>query len=161
MKKIRVNTESLISALFLLGYEKVDAVLYMLVLGAIKTTDNKLKITDLELDFSIDDSLSNVLSNCIKPCTAVIIELKEGYDLNTDVSSFNYLKEGTITLYDYINNSNNNSLATYIDNYINMEEIIRKKMSILGDKGIPSNAKLYSEKEKEIINNQKKKIKHI
>jgi hypothetical protein len=168
MRKIKVNTESLISALFLLGYDKVDALLYTLVLGATRIAYNKLDKTKMyELDFMVDDTLSRVFDNCIKSNPITMVELKDGYSMNTDVSKYCNLKDGTITFGEYISNDNNTLLAFFIKNNVNMEEVVCTKVCRLGINNISNFSSMFSEKEKNIVeekmsivmDNQKKKIK--
>lgn len=168
MRKVRVNTEALVSALLLLGFDKIDALLYTYVLGSLKSTyNNERKNMMYEFDFFVDDSLSRVMSNCIKPNPTMVIELKDGIDLDTDVSRFCNLKDDTISLGEYIDNSNNRLLATFIEGRLNIEEIVCFKVRRLGIENINNFASLFSIKEKEIIErkmnikvgNQKKKIK--
>lgn len=168
MRKIKVNTEAVISALFLLGYDKVDALLYTFVLGAMKNAYNKLGRTKMyDLDFVVDDSLSRVFDNCIKSNSITVVELKDEYNMDTDVSKYCNLKEGTITFLEYIDNANNRFLAFFIENNINMEELVCEKVRRLGINNIRNFSSMFSDKEKKIVeekmsivmDNQKKKIK--
>ena len=166
MEKIIVNTETIISSLFLLGFDKVDSVLFTLIQGNIKSILSK-KYYDIEFNntfynceliFASDKPFSHVFEKCIDD-NGVYFSLSEKYSLDTDVSKYLGLEDYMYTLREYLGRNNNaRLLSILINDYIDMSEIVKIKLNQVGRENI----ELFSKKELEIISNltsyQKKKL---
>ena len=74
MATIKINTQNILSALFLLGYDKVDAYMFTAMMGELsnKSKNNEKSLCTLynekyecDLEFTEDDSFDNIFSKCI------------------------------------------------------------------------------------------------
>ena len=72
----KINTESLISSLFILGFNQVDPVLFTYTLG-------KLSLDDKEKQFSFEEQESSIVFKKYVDCDGVVCKLKDGVTLDT------------------------------------------------------------------------------
>ena len=134
----KINTEELISSLLLLGFEKVDLILYTQTLGRLVIDNQTLKI------FEFDDHAFSDTFNKYVEYDEGVYKLKEGYSLDTNIK----VGKKDILLKDLLHT--NKRLITYL-NLLDFEEIIFKKITLLEDKSISTLPNYFSNKEKEII----------
>lgn len=135
----KINPENLITALILTGFEKVDSILMTFTLGHLTKDNDLLK----EFEFK-GEKMSRTFNDFI------IFEngsyrIKEGFDLNTNISSD---KEKECPLKNILHT--NNKLLNYIG-ILDFTSIISKKIESIGYNRIKDYEYLFSEKEKQII----------
>lgn len=125
----KINSEIIISSLFMIGFDKVDTLLYINVVEQI----DKFKIFEFT-----DDKRSDIFKKYIE-FNGICYKLKDNVSLNNDIE---------LPLYKELRT--NNLLIKYL-NELNYEEIIIKKIMFLGIDKIKHYNMLFSNKEKEII----------
>ena len=115
----KINSEILISSLFNLGFDKVDAALFTHTLGKISVAHGSEKFA-----FE-DDKFSDTFEKYVT-YDGFVFKLKEGYTLNTNVSQIDGfvrpIKEVLRT---------NKCLMDYLNN-LDFREIVLKKAQLYG-----------------------------
>ena len=125
MKKI--NTEELLIVLFRYGFERIDPVLYTLVLEKVVLENAKTQ----EYEISFEEPLGELISDRVEK-----------------VNSIYKLKENQVSKELWFKYHSNDRLYKYIES-LNFEEIISKKVNTYGPQGI--NNTNFSKKEIDII----------
>ena len=135
----KINTEILVSSLFAIGFDKVDALLYTYTLGQLSIDNQKLQL------FEFENSETNQIFNEYVDYDGIIFKLKDGITLETNVSHVeNYswpLKKALYT---------NKKLIEYLSR-LDFRKMILKKIESLGVDKIDSFDLLFSNKEKEMM----------
>ena len=134
----KINSEILISSLFMLGFDQVDSLLYTYTLGKIMTENTQLKLFEFK-----DEKTSQIFNEYIEYDNNKF-KFKNGCDLNTIVLYHNI----DLPLYKALNI--NSILVEYLKT-LDFKEIIVKKIMALGTDRINNYKELFSHKEKEII----------
>lgn len=147
----KINTESIISSLFILGFDKVDSILYTYLLGKLTIDNQKLDIFYFE-----EESFSELFTRYVD-YTNSVFKIKEGYTLDTDISP---VKKYNYTLRSLF--SRNTKLIDYLSN-IDLSEIIVKKLKSYNLTEQDNLEQVFSTKEidfikKLVIVNSKEKI---
>ena len=160
MLKIKARTENILSSLFILGYDKIDAYMYTTILGKLNSECNKDDVIIYrpmgeqeyycELEYKEDKKLSDAFLSCIDNHYGGY-KLKDENSMNTNVAPFLGLNGVDYSFKNYICSTNNKLLANYINKKINMEEIIVKKINAYGVANIKNYPDLFCNKEKEIM----------
>ena len=135
----KINTEILVSSLFAIGFDKVDALLYTYTLGQLSIDNQKLQL------FEFEDSKTYQLFNKYVDYDGIIFKLKEGLTLETNVSS---VENHVWPLYKVLRT--NKKLIEYLSE-LDFRKIIIKKIESLGVDRIDNFDLLFSNKEKEIM----------
>ncbi len=156
MLNVYVKTESIISSLFLLGFDKVDPYLVAMLSGAIYTQKRDVSFYAVEIKGEKHSCiLKEAHSDELSPVFNKYFEfngtysIKDGYTLDSKIKI--NLFYGEYSLRDYLNSTNNIALAAYITNYIDLESIMDKKVKAIGFDKIKGVSHLFSNKEKEYI----------
>lgn len=110
----KINTESIISSLFVLGFDKVDSILYTYILGKLIIDNQTLELFKFE-----DKPLSNLFIKYVE-IDNTGFKIKEEYKLKTNISP---IKEYNWTLRDLF--SKNIKLISYLNN-LDYNEIINQ-----------------------------------
>ena len=76
----KINTETLVSSLFVIGFDKVDALLYTYTLGQLSLDNQKLQL------FKFEDSSMSQKFNDYVDYDGITFKLKEGLTLKTNIS---------------------------------------------------------------------------
>lgn len=135
----KINTEILISSLFIIGFDKVDSVLYTYTLGQLSIDNSKLQM------FEFEESETSQKFNEFVDYDGRIFKLKDGISLEMNVSpAGNYVCPLKKAL------STNKKLIKYLSQ-LDFRKIIIKKIQSLGVDRIDSFDLLFSNKEKEIM----------
>lgn len=135
----KINTEILVSSLFVIGFDKVDALLYTYTLGQLSLDNQKLQLFELE-----DSSMSQKFNDYVD-YDGITFKLKEGITLETNISPLeNYDIPLEKALY------TNEKLIEYLSK-LDFRKIIIKKIETLGVDKINTFDLLFSNKEKEIM----------
>ena len=138
-----ISTEDIVKSLFAMGFEKVDTVLFGLVIATTKFEENGFKFSDLPFT-QIFLKYMNY--------DGVIFTFKEGVTLDTEITiSKNH--SWTIRRL-FIHNTLINYLST-----LDFKDIVLRKIKYLGEEKLEEFDYLFSEKEKklapEYFNNMK------
>lgn len=138
-----ISTEDIVKSLFAMGFEKVDTVLFGLVIATTKFEGNGFKFSDLPFT-QIFLKYMNY--------DGVIFTFKEGVTLDTEITiSKNH--SWTIRRL-FIHNTLINYLST-----LDFKDIVLRKIKYLGEEKLEEFDYLFSEKEKklapEYFNNMK------
>ena len=149
----KISFEILISALFNLGFDKVDPVLFTYTLG-------KLLLEDVEHQFIYGPENTSIGFNKYVDCSGIAIKIKDGYTLDTNVSPRDSM---IIPLRKTLFKSK--KLLSYLENF-DFDEIVSKKANAYGvtiaDK---APKELFSEKEigilKKLLANQNSENKKL
>ena len=127
-----ISTEDIVKSLFAMGFEKVDTVLFGLVLATTKFEENGFKFSDLPFT-QIFLKYMNY--------DGVIFTFKEGVTLDTEITiSKNH--SWTIRRL-FIHNTLINYLST-----LDFKDIVLRKIKYLGEEKLEEFDYLFSEKEK-------------
>lgn len=137
----RINTEILVSSLFVIGFDKVDAFLYTYTLGQLSIDNNKLQI------FEFEESETSQKFNEFVDYDGIIFKLKDGISLETNVSP---VENRVWPLGKAL--QTNKKLIEYLSQ-LDFRKIIIKKIESLGVDRIDSFDLLFSNKEKKIMYN--------
>lgn len=146
MEKI-ISSEDLISSLLVLGFERVDPLLYSLVLGNIYF-EQKEKFRFEEKEYSVQFKQ-------FVECDEVFYKLKDGLFMDTDTG---LLENKIITIEKFLS-AGNRELINYLKK-MDFKDVILRKKEILGITSIEEAKDLFSKKEREILTETEKKI-HI
>lgn len=132
-----INTEIVVSSLFNVGFDKVDAVLFTFVLAKISMDDKKHL-------FRFKDQKTSLIFDKYVDYNGLIFKLKNGFQIDTNVSQkegFNIpLGKALIT---------NRYLIKYLNN-LDFSEIVLKKAELYGMQNIDDST--FSHKELKILN---------
>ena len=127
-----ISTEDIVKSLFAMGFEKVDTVLFGLVIATTKFEENGFKFSDLPFT-QIFLKYMNY--------DGVIFTFKEGVTLDTEITiSKNH--SWTIRRL-FIHNTLINYLST-----LDFKDIVLRKIKYLGEEKLEEFHYLFSEKEK-------------
>lgn len=135
----KISFEMLVSAIFNLGFDKIDPVLFTYILG-------KISIEDKEHQFVYEMQDTSVGFNKYVDSSSGVIKIKDGYTLNTNVSLNNSMVIPVRKIF-----FSNKKLLSYLENF-DFKEIILKKAEAYGI--ISSNQApldFFSEKEISIL----------
>ena len=135
----KINTETLVSSLFVIGFDKVDALLYTYTLGQLSLDNQKLQL------FKFEDSSMSQEFNDYVDYDGITFKLKEGLTLKTNISP---LENYDIPLEKALHT--NEKLIEYLSK-LDFRKIIIKKIETLGVDKIISFYLLFSNEEKEIM----------
>jgi len=144
--KIKVNTENLLSALIILGYDKIDSFTFTAIMANMNLFDS-----EYEIEFVKDSELSKPFLYCVDSNIPFMYSIKENCNLSTNVSSAMKLNGIEYTFKEYISSPNNVLLAEFIDKYIDLKMIIIRKLITYGVDNINNFPHLFCDKEKNII----------
>ena len=129
-----ISTEDIVKSLFAMGFEKVDTVLFGLVIATTKFEENGFKFSDLPFT-QIFLKYMNY--------DGVIFTFKEGVTLDTEITiSKNH--SWTIRRL-FIHNTLINYLST-----LDFKDIVLRKIKYLGEEKLEEFDYLFSEKEKKL-----------
>lgn len=147
-----INTEILVSSLFAVGFDKVDAALFTYTLG-------KLSMDDKNNTFTFEDKETSEVFNKYIDYDGFVFKLKEGYLFNTNVSPS---ERHIIPLSKALHV--NKKLIEYLNN-LDFSEIVLKKaeeygMDSLIENGEEVNTDLFSKKELDILKGIKQRKIH-
>lgn len=155
MINVYVDTESLICSLFLLGYDRFDSTLCTMVLGYIYKNLHNVKFFQADINGETykcqlktrgSDSLSEIFEKCVD--FGLVCKIKEGYTLDSVISSKHFFEE--FTLRKFFSSVNNLALASYIQQFVDIEEIMGKKETLSGLNEIENTSSAFVEKGYEI-----------
>ena len=135
----KINTEILVSSLFAIGFDKVDALLYTYTLGQLSIDNQQLQL------FEFEDSETHQIFNKYVDYDGITFKLKDGITLDT-MASYNDKKFYPLRKMLNINRR----LIEYLSG-LDFRKIILKKIESLGADRLDSFDLLFSDKEKEII----------
>ena len=133
----KINTEMLVSSLFVLGFDKVDPILFTYTLG-------KLSIDNIN-DFKFDDSETSQLFAKYVECNEGVFSLKKGISLDTVADP---MLDGEWTLRRAL--STNKELLQSLKDF-DFKEIVMKKVDSIGLDRMDQLDYLFSNKEKTLI----------
>ncbi len=136
----KINSEKIISALFLLGFDKVDVLLYMCVLAKF-TLDNQI-----EERFTLEDEDFSFLFCQNIEFNGKVLEIKGNEGLDTTVMVIDGKPYSLRRMLKC-----NEKLLDQIKK-LDFEEIIRRKINIMGEDKVYIYRKFFSSKEIDIIN---------
>lgn len=134
-----INTEALIGSLFIIGFDKVDPILYTYTLARLTIDNQKIKIFHFE-----EKELSSTFNKYVDS-SGLFFKLKEGYTLDTNVSP---IKDYNWTLRNLFNK--NTDLIEYLRSF-DFSEIVAKKMELFGIECKEQLDSIFSSKEIELI----------
>ena len=135
----KINTEILVSSLFAIGFDKVDALLYTYTLGQLSIDNQQLQL------FEFEDEETHQIFNKYVDYDGIIFKLKDGITLDTMAS---YNDEKFYPLRKMLNT--NSRLIEYLSG-LDFRKIIIKKIEALGVDRLDSFDLLFSNREKEIM----------
>lgn len=147
----KINSEILISTLFLIGFDRVDSLLFKYVLG-------KLSIDNIEKkDFIFEDEELSGTFNQYVDFNGSFYSLKNNYSLDTNVP----LVSGSSKILSLRKVININEKLLMYFNSIDFTTIISRKVNDIGYNNLKDFDYLFSEKEKQIIFNKSEDIAHL
>jgi hypothetical protein len=139
----KINTESLISSLFILGFDQVDPVLFTYTLG-------KLSLDDKEKQFYFEEQEPSIVFKKYVDYEEVVCKLKDGLTLDSMAS---YNDEVFYPLRKMLNS--NKSLIEYLSQ-LDFNEIVSRKAESYGVKSVEDASPiLFCEKEIYILQSSK------
>lgn len=135
----KISFEMLVSALFNLGFDKVDPVLFTYTLG-------KLSIKDEEHQFVYEEHDTSIGFNKYVDCSGVTIRIRDGYTLDTNVGpSESFVIPVRKTLF------SNKKLIAFLKSF-DFDEIVSKKAKLYGvTNADEASTNLFSNKEISIL----------
>ena len=136
---ININSEMLVSSLFVLGFDSIDGMLFTYTLGKLSLDNQKLKLFNFK-----DDTITSTFNKYVE-YDGITFKLKEGYSLDTNVFPI----EGRNFPLRYALQTNK-KLLEYLES-VDFREIISKKVSTMGYERLDKFDYLFSNKEKQII----------
>lgn len=134
-----ISTEALVGSLFIIGFDKIDPILYTYTLGRLTIDNQKTKMFQFE-----EKELSNTFNKYVDS-SGLFFKLKEGYTLDTNVSP---IKGDNWPLKNLFNK--NTDLTEHLRNF-DFSEIIVKKMELFGIDRKEQLNSIFSSKEIELI----------
>lgn len=136
----KINSENIISALFLLGFDKVDVLLYMCVLAKL-TLDNQI-----EERFTLEDEDFSFLFCQNIEFNGKVLKIKGNEGLDTTVMVIDGKPYSLRRML-----KRNEKLMEQM-RQLDFEEIIRRKINIMGEDKVYIYREFFSSKEIDIIN---------
>ena len=136
----KINSEHIISALFLLGFDKVDVLLYMCVLAKL-TLDNQI-----EERFTLEDEDFSFLFCQNIEFNGKVLKIKGNEGLDTTVMVIDGKPYSLRRML-----KRNEKLMEQM-RQLDFEEIIRRKINIMGEDKVYIYREFFSSKEIDIIN---------
>ena len=136
----KINSENIISALFLLGFDKVDVLLYMCVLAQL-TLDNQI-----EERFTLEDKDFSFLFCQNIEFNGKVLKIKGNEGLDTTVMVIDGKPYSLRRML-----KRNEKLMEQM-RQLDFEEIIRRKINIMGEDKVYIYREFFSSKEIDIIN---------
>lgn len=136
----KINSEHIISALFLLGFDKVDVLLYMCVLAKL-TLDNQI-----EERFTLEDEDFSFLFCQNIEFNGKVLKIKGNEGLDTTVMVIDGKPYSLRRML-----KRNEKLMEQM-RQLDFEEIIRRKINIVGEDKVYIYREFFSSKEIDIIN---------
>ena len=136
----KISTEILVSALFNLGFDIVDPVLFTYTLG-------KISLEDKQQQFSFVEETPSIGFNKYVDSSGIAFKIKDGYTLETDVSPVNLGIKITVkkTLF------SSRKLLEFLTE-TDFNEIVLKKAAAYGVNDYGNiNPELFSKKEIQIL----------
>ena len=127
-----ISTEDIVKALFAMGFEKVDTVLFGLVLSTSKFEENGFKFSDLPL--------TQIFLRYMD-YNGYVFTFKEGVTLDTEMPISKSYGWTLRRLF------NHNRLINYLST-LDFEDIVLRKIEYLGEETLEEFDYLFSEKEK-------------
>lgn len=135
----KINSEILISSLFILGFDKVDTIIYTLLLEKI-LEDNYHNHMFVFEEKGFTKSFNSLINY-----DGTVFSLKNGINIDTSVIG---TKTEPLSVREALHT--NEKLLVYLNN-IDFGEIVIKKVNIIGYKKMAELNYLFSNKEKEFI----------
>ena len=136
----KINAEILVSSLFTIGFDKVEAVLLAYTLGQLSIDNQQLQL------FEFEDSEIHKIFNKYVDYDGIVFKLKDGITLDTMVT---YNNETFYPLRKMLNT--NKKLIEYLSQ-LDFSEIVLKKAEAYGIQSAGNiESSLFSEKEKDIL----------
>lgn len=136
----KISTEILVSALFNLGFDIVDPMLFIYTLG-------KISIEDKNKQFSFVEEAPSIGFNKYVDSSGIAFKIKDGYTLETDISPVK--SKIRIPVKKALFSSS--KLIDFLTE-IDFNEIVLKKADVYGTNGYGNiNPELFSKKEIEIL----------
>lgn len=136
----KINTEVLVSSLFNLGFDKVDAALFTYTLGKLAIDNRKMQL------FEFSDSETHQIFNKYVDYDGIVFRFKDGIDLETMAS---YNGEKFYPLKMLLNSSK--KLIKYLSQ-LDFSEIVLKKVENYGIHSLEQiDENIFSQKELEIL----------
>lgn len=139
----KINSENIITALFLLGFDKVDVLLYMCVLAELTLNNHGDEWFVLE-----DKDFSAIFCQNVE-FNGKTFKIKDNKGLDTVIIVIN---GKPYSLRKMLNC--NDKLLEHIKG-LNFEEIVKRKVNIIGEDKIYIYANFFSSKEIDILNKTK------
>ena len=136
----KINTEVLVSSLFNIGFDKVDAALFTFTLGKLAIDNRKMQL------FEFSDSETNQIFNKYIDYDGIVFRFKDGINFETMAS---YNGKVFYPLKMLLNSSKN--LIKYLSQ-LDFSEIVLKKVEIYGIHSLEQiDENIFSQKELEIL----------
>lgn len=132
----KINTEAIVGSLFVLGFDKIDSILYTYLLGKLTIDNQKLSLFEFE-----ERPFSEIFTKYVD-CENSIFKIKEGYTLDTNVSP---IKDYNWTLRNFF--ARNPLLIEYLSN-LDCGEIVARKLEVYREIGYDDIEQKFSTKEK-------------
>ena len=129
-----ISTEDIVKALFAMGFEKVDTVLFGLVLSTSKFEENGFKFSDLPL--------TQIFLRYMD-YDGYVFTFKEGVTLDTEMPISKSYGWTLRRLF------NHNRLINYLST-LDFKDIVLRKIKYLGEEKLEEFDYLFSEKEKKL-----------
>ena len=135
----KISFEMLVSALFSLGFDKVDSVLFTYTLG-------KISLEDKEHQFVYEEQNTSIGFSKYVDCSGGTMRLRDGYTLDTNVSpSESVVIPVRKTLF------RSKNLISFLES-LDFSEIVAKKAEALGVKSVDeASTDLFCDKEISIL----------
>lgn len=143
-----INTETLITSLFRVGFDRVDGLLFTYTLGAMRQDEDGRK------NFHFDDRKTSDWFNQYVELKDGVFSLKEGYSLDTLVEASSNVKVPLRYLI-----QTNRKLTEYLSTF-DFSRVISKKLLVLGANSVEEYPNSYSEREKQAINGKAVTLTH-
>lgn len=156
--EININTQNIISSLFLLEFDKLDPFIITATISNITINLRKNKEVQLktgeeysvyEIKFTSDDKISKSFEKIVD--MDFITKLKDGFTMDTDIAKIINLNNISMTVKQYLNTSNNRLLVQYIKENIDLRKIILEKISAYQQTNPDYIKEVFSNKEKIMI----------
>lgn len=158
MIKLKINTESIASAMFLLGYDRIDSYLFTAIQGSLSILANEMNVRsvnfnekqcDVAIEFIQDEEFKNPFSKCVDVDFG--ISMKEEVNFNTNVAPLMGIDGMEYSFIECIGGLDNRLLAEYIKQYIDLDRIIIEKINVYSKENIDYFPTLFCSKEKETL----------
>lgn len=156
--EININTQNIISSLFLLGFDKLDPFIITATISNITINLRENKEVQLkngeeystyEIKFTSDDKISKSFEKIVD--MDFITKLKDGFTMDTDIAKIINLNNISMTVKQYLNTNNNRLLVQYIKENIDLRKIILEKISAYQQTNPDYIKEAFSNKEKIMI----------